>query len=387
MPELHPHHLTFQGGLHVGTRGVNLEEAGAHIPADTLFSALVVTWQLLGGDPANFVAPFLAQDPPFLLTSAFPFAGAVRFFPLPLDRRRLFSKAGWSSIRERGKSLKSIRFLSQGLVERLLAGDPLDTWLFPDAEQEEPQTGVALQGGILWLTKAEVASLPQAMQNDKKRPRPLRSLRYQSVWKESRVPRVTVDRVNSASNIFHVGRVRFAPGCGLWFGVHWRTPDATIGHAGPTFKKALDRCLAALADSGLGGERTAGYGQFRLIDEKRPISLADPTSGSAAWLLSRYLPAGAQETTAALAHPEAAYNLIALRGWAQSDGNPDQRRKSVTMLEEGSLVGWPDGPAPGRVVDLRPTYQNPAGDLPHPVYRYGLGLALGLPGPKEANHV
>ncbi|RME53385.1 MAG: hypothetical protein D6790_17750 [Caldilineae bacterium] len=90
--------------------------------------------------------------------------------------------------------------------------------------------------------------------------------------------------------------------------------------------------------------------------------------------------------TAALAHPDAAYNLITLRGWVQGDDNPDQRRKSVILLEEGSLVGWPDRAAPGGIVDLRPTYQNPAGDLPHPVYRYGLALGVGLPVHKEASH-
>src|SRR5205085_11119136 len=36
------------------------------------------------------------------------------------------------------------------------------------------------------------------------------------LWNRSEVPRVAVDRVNGASNVFQVGRLRFAAGGGLW---------------------------------------------------------------------------------------------------------------------------------------------------------------------------
>ena len=86
MPDVTVNRLTFRSGLHVGTRGVNLEEADVCIPSDTIFAALVDALRRAGGDPTGFVAPFprleLAQDtsgdaePPFLLTSAFPFASS-----------------------------------------------------------------------------------------------------------------------------------------------------------------------------------------------------------------------------------------------------------------------------------------------------------------------
>src|SRR5512143_120162 len=105
MPVLQPYHLVFRGGLHIGTRGVNLEEAAAHIPSDTLFAALLGARRRARSDVAAFAAPFVkdAPDPPFLLTSAFPFAGALRFYPMPADLARLFTVA---KIRTRGKGLK-----------------------------------------------------------------------------------------------------------------------------------------------------------------------------------------------------------------------------------------------------------------------------------------
>jgi len=36
MPMIHPFHLDFSGGLHLGARGINLEESSTMVPADTL---------------------------------------------------------------------------------------------------------------------------------------------------------------------------------------------------------------------------------------------------------------------------------------------------------------------------------------------------------------
>ena len=56
MPNLTTYTLEFCSGLHRGTRGVNLEEAGVHLPADTLFAALVQAWRHCGGDAEAFGA-------------------------------------------------------------------------------------------------------------------------------------------------------------------------------------------------------------------------------------------------------------------------------------------------------------------------------------------
>ena len=150
MPQLTSYALHFRGGLHIGTRGVTLEEAGVSIPSDTLFSALLQSWMLVGGDIEKFVAPFFKTpaDAPFRLTSAFPFAGELRFYPMPLDLTRLFEAV---SLEKRSKSLKKIRYFSEGLLQRALKGEKLDSWLFPEDEKDTHSKGLALQGGALWL--------------------------------------------------------------------------------------------------------------------------------------------------------------------------------------------------------------------------------------------
>ena len=168
MPVIHPYLLQFHSGYHVGPRGVNLGETVVSIPSDTLFSALVSTWRRLGEDPQVFLRPFVEQPlaPPFLISSAFPFAGKVLFFPMPLDLRALFSP---QTFQQRGKTLKRIRYLSRALLEKIQAGEKMDAWLFPRDEDDTESQGVALQGGALWLTKEEVAALPPTFQRDSKR--------------------------------------------------------------------------------------------------------------------------------------------------------------------------------------------------------------------------
>ncbi|MER3515193.1 MAG: hypothetical protein C4310_13070, partial [Chloroflexota bacterium] len=164
MPELIPYTLRFHSGLHLGTRGVNLEEAGVSLPADTLFAALLDVWRRTGGDAADLAAPFTAAppDPPFLLTSAFPYAGEVRFYPLPLNLTALFSA---EILRQRSKDIKRIRYISEALLRKALRGERLDDDLFPATNEEaEPQRGLALQGGNLWLTVEEAAHLPAGLQ-------------------------------------------------------------------------------------------------------------------------------------------------------------------------------------------------------------------------------
>lgn len=377
MPQLHTISLHFPQGLHVGTRGVNLEETGVQIPSDTIFSALVDIWGRTGGDLDAWMKPFLQRDPPFLLTSAFPFAGKVRFYPIPVDLKYFIHQYDATE----GKSIKSIRFLSEGLLRKALAGQSLQADL--DALQEQTdyqanvQSAAALQGGALWLDKQEVNQLPNALRlNTKGGKRPVPLLKHQNVWTESRTPRVTVDRINSVGNIFHVGRTHFAPHCGLWFGIQWRHPDALV-EDNVSYKEALRKSLAVLGDEGIGGERSAGYGAFYPTYGEE-IHLPHPQAGHVAWLLSRYLPTQA-EIPMVRAH-DAAYQLVRVGGWARSLDRADQRRKQITFLTAGSLIQWASSTAAvvGSIEDLRPTYTAGAGDLPHPVYRNGLALAVGL---------
>ncbi len=358
MPQLTIYHLTFPRGLHLGVGGVeSLENSLEYVPSDTLFAAMLDTWWYLGRDIKELLPG--TDEPAFRVTSAFPFAGSVRFYPRPVDLQALFTRQTLKS-EGAGKRLKKIRFISENLLLKAANGEYLDQYLFPEEEYEDPKKGIALQGGALWILSEEVKDLPE---NWRLNQNEWWLLRRKTVFSFQTVPRVTVDRINSASNLFQSERVLFNVGCGLWFGVVGQFSE-------------LPYLLTALGESGLGGERTAGYGYFT---HSRAMTLDFLDPQSYAYLLSRWHPKDKNEVTL-LQKPGSAYKLEVVDGWLRTpELSPAQRRKPLWLVAEGSLIaGTPFGDA----ADVTPQYEdkdNPGRythGVPHPIYRPGFALAL-----------
>lgn len=351
MPALNLYHLAFPHGLHIGRGGIeSIAETLDHIPSDTLFAALLDTWIHFGKQVEQILPS--SDAPLFRVTSAFPFAGKVRFYPKPADLRALFSEEALKA-EGAGKRMKKIRWISEGLLEKAAGGESLDAYLFPEDEDEEPQSGVALQGGAFWLLEEEIARLPKTMQAERGK---RFAMRRKRVAEAQTAPRVTVDRISSASNLFQSERVTFSEDCGLWFGAMGQTEN-------------LPEILAALGDSGIGGERTAGYGAFKITAMEKK-EFAEPQTR--AYLLSRYHPAAYE--IGLLKNEESAYRLESISGWLRTPQNvAAQRRKSVWMVAEGSLIaGTPQGDA----AEVSPDYENKAEKFPHKVYRPGFAVAF-----------
>lgn len=360
MPQLTNYHLTFPRGIHIGAGGVeSVAESRESVPSDTLFAALLDTWIHLGGD-VNELLP-QGGEPAFRVTSAFPFAGGVRFYPKPVDLRELFSPEKLKDFGA-GKNIKKIRYLSEALIERARAGNYLDDELKKDSDGEWA-CKFSLQGGALWLTEAEIKELPESILfyaenvngKEQKKERSMEAVMRQTVYASQTAPRVTVDRISSASNLFQSERTVFNQGCGLWFGA--------VGQI-----NNLSHLLTILGDSGLGGERAVGYGHFTYQTQKT-LNFPDPQT--CACLLSRWHPRVDEATLL----QNSAYKLEAVEGWLRAPGNTAaQRRKRLWLVAEGSLVaGNPQGDA----ADVRPEYDAKSGEtIPHPVYRPGFALAL-----------
>lgn len=345
------YHLTFPHGLHIGVGSVeSVCESRETAPSDTVFAALLDTWRQLGRD----VDALLPENgaPVFKVTSAFPFAGEVRFYPKPVDLRELFTEKTLKD-ESAGKHLKKIRYLSEGLLCKAAQGAYLDDFLFSEADYEDPEHGIALQGGVFWCLTDEVDKLPASWRLSKDK---WWTLRRKTVFASQTAPRVTVDRVNSASKLFQSERVVFTAGCGLWLGV-----------ALDSLSQAdFDNLLATLADAGLGGERTAGYGHF--VPEKQTVPLELPQPQTCAYLLSRWHPQEAEISWL----KQSAYKLEAVEGWLRTSHGADQLRRKVWLVAEGSLImGQPQGQA----VDVRPQPLYGA-TFPHPVYRPGFAVAI-----------
>lgn len=354
------HSLSFPQGFHLGAHGVGTESVRSTIPSDTLFSALLATWVRMGRDPTPWATAFPRtaegridySEPPFLLGSAFPYAAGLPFCPKPLGVLP-------SSVPEaKQKEWKRVQFVSESLFNRIRSrGAAAEVW--PSSEDAERQQ--LLQGGVVLVTAEEADQIPRDVQGG-------------AIWTEADVPRVTLDRVTLASNLFSVGRVRFSPRCGLWFAVVWLDPDRDCD--GIPFREAFQHALSELGVSGLGGDRSVGYGGFIAETVDSGINWDDVGAGNPMVLLSRYHPRP-DELPGAITEARA-YQLEFLTGWGASPAGSFRRRR-LWLLGEGSVIRRQSARAMGDLVDIAPVGDGYPG---HPVWRYGLALGL----PMEVRH-
>jgi CRISPR-associated protein Csm4 len=336
--------------FHFGKQGLGQEETYSTWSSDSLFAALTARLAILMGDQAvtNWIKPFLEGQPPFLLTSLFPFAGQLRFFPVPYAS--CFPNDQPLPEGLRPKDLKKVQFVSESIYRQLLNSGSLVAF-YP--------SHIELHGGIFWLTKEEGDKLPKSEDRQ-----PIR------IWEIEKKPRVTIDRSSNSTALFHLGTVHFAPGCGLWFGVEWR--NSTIG------KELLAHLLNDLGEAGLGADRSVGYGKAQFT-QGDILTLPDPVK---MWTsLSRYLPR--EEEMEAFQHPHAVWKIQTVGGWLDSPQKTGQRRRTINFVQEGTTLGMPKKTQLpfGRVVDVRPRYKS--GEeypISHGVYRSGLTVAVGYGG-------
>jgi len=324
--------------LHVGEFvGIERESVLAHIPSDTLFAAMVTAWQRRGADLTARLQACQATPPAVWLSSAFPRAGSVRFYPMPMGIRLNFGNQNALE----GKTLKRIQWVSADIFGRLTR--------FEDVSAERDLATNFLQHKSVWLSRAERTRLQSEFKG-------LFVVGQEtSLWDIQIVPRVAVDRATQASNLFHSGRLVFAKGCGLWFmaqGIHtdW-----------------VSQALDELQDSGLGGLRSVGHGAF-VYTSVTQADVVLPANMAYAISLSRYAPNGAAEVGAAVQARGSAYRLVQVGGWCQDDAGKTWRRKSVRMLAEGACVG---ATAAGHIVNVMPN-----GVMDRPVLRYGLAFKV-----------
>lgn len=330
--------------FHFGQHGIGQESSATSMHSDSLFSALVsvLAQQEGSGAVEEWMRPFLNGAPPFVLTSTFPYAGELLFFPAPLILLSQEMPAGLPV-----KSVKKVRYFSEGAYRKVLSGSTPAEWL---------EDGTFMQNGEIFVLNSDAGLLHT-------------SLKAQGglLWQEEQRPRVTLGREVQNSALFFTGRIVFALECGLWFGVRWMKDE-------PALHEKLEALLKTLADAGLGAERSSGFGACT-VTKHGEISLPDPRKKT--WTnLSSYLPA--EDETAALMDGKAAYRLRQVGGWLQSPGKSSQRRRSARLVTEGAVLGGLPKEVPGRIVDVRPSYGTDPDPLGHAVYRCGLTVAVGL---------
>ena len=369
------YHLAPRGPMHFGGRGAGVEGSAEACRADTFFGALCHAVLDLEGDAClrAMLDAFLSGHAPFLVSSLFPRAGDVRFVPRPRLRAPIAvppptgvatASATATETRAR-KQGKQLRFVSWEVAAQAVAGGAVRS------PAEDGANGVAgavvggagdpRKGYAVWLSHGERGRLRAANLWEEPAEKQVRD--WWQAGSATRVPRVTVDRETGASAIFHAGRLLFRPGAGLSVLFRWHDPS---------WRPIVERALHLLGDTGIGGERAIGHGQFD-VGATEEVDLSIPAGANGFVTLAPYCPTAAElgtDVRDGVLGEGAAWDLATHGGWMGVPGVA-LRHATVTMLAEGSALRAPAGvdlatATFGQLLDV-----TPVGYDRHRVYRYG----------------
>jgi CRISPR-associated protein Csm4 len=339
--------------FHLGER--SLEDTSELVHADTIFSALANVYALAYDAAAEWVNHI--QDGRIHISSAMHCLElSWRPEPVFFVPRPPFRYGGAAAEPTAAKRIRRIRYVSAGLLAEIRsavipASDPeevpvcaLDLLAFPVIGERYACTEAELAP----LKPGEVPQLP--------------------LTETVMLPRVQVRTPTVEDNYYHAAGFTFVPPV-LEGGRRIR------GHFYVLVEHTLDpgdwerflACLRLLADEGIGGERSAGYGWFQDVELlPSPFPVAWP-GGGMNLSLAPVVPSDDEEFGRAV-H----YELFVRGGGSLGErGDARAHRRRVRMMREGALFL---GPVRGRLVDVSPEL-NPR---PHSLLRCGLNFPLPL---------
>jgi CRISPR type III-A-associated RAMP protein Csm4 len=289
--------------------------------SDSLFAAVSLAMRLLGRMPEWLAATAGSAAPAVRIGSLFPYAGS-RLFAIP-------PRTLWPPQSTKLRA-KSVRFL------------PLDAILT-----------LANGGGLAedrWMVDAASQCLLPAERNQ-----PLTAPFRVNLRRSAAVDRL----VHGNVDLHATACLEFAEDAGLWCLVTFQDEAAKNEWA-----PAVEAAFRLLGDSGIGGERSAGWGRFTCTAEAPDFpNLAAKSNGEPAWwTLSLFSPAAADRVD----WERGSYLLIERNGRVDATGD---LKLASRMVEEGAVLVAASMPA-GSAQDVAPEGSS------HPVYRAGFAVAL-----------
>ena len=330
--------LKFRSPLHISSDPLSLGKPDVFLHSDTLFSAIVNSWVNLYDLSARFF-----ENPPFIISSAFPFYRDVLFIKKPYARLK-FNQQEFERYR---KKIKNAAFISLSLFEKFTKGEEISV-----SEKN------FIEGGF--LSDVEINERIYSVQE---RPR-------------SSIPRYIPSSVENSSEestageevkteIFYTTAVHFSQNAGLFFFASFENEEV---------KKQFDGALYLLGDTGIGGNRTNGYGLFEV---EKTEKFDNPfESGDYSIALSLYHPKEEEVKNGILngAH----FSVISRQSWIFSGSACPYRSKKVRMFDEGSIFNGCDDLS-GDIPDITPHIAEETNIFPHRIYRYGKIFKFCLP--------
>jgi CRISPR type III-A-associated RAMP protein Csm4 len=333
------------GPWRIGPESGSREDVERVLHSDTLFSALTHAMAALGRLEEWLGSTALAPRPQVAVSSLFPYQEQALYvvppaivWPPPPS-----PKLYWSGV----------RFVPLSVVRPLLEDEAL--------------------GEDRWLVDIASESLISANKFGRTGGPAVKSLRVT----------VPVDRPTGRSGEPQpTACLEFRENSGMWGVVTFDDAEACL-----RWEQPVRAALQFLADEGLGGERSRGWGRTARLDIRSgdleemllparrkpnpaPGEPADEPAPSAAigyWLLSLYAPADDDNVDWSQGH----YSLVTRSGRTGLQAALTQR---IRLVAEGSVIVCPEPPL-GSAKNVAPDGH------PHPVFRSGLAVALPIPLP------
>ena len=294
--------------------------------SDTVYSAVCSAMAHLGELEPWLDATARAAVPAVRFSSLFPFQGRTLFAPPPQHL--------WPPSLAQRLRFRSARFAPLTLIQELVLDQPLreERW-----EVDGQSACVINSGG-------------------------------QSPFRESLRSAAAVDRVSGASLPHQTACIEFNQNAGLWLVVEFASEAAD-----QAWRTPVKAALRWLGDSGLGGERSRGWGRSEAVEFHHGAlpglllpDLAEAQGDTTGyWMLSLYSPAPSDGVD----WDRGDYRLQVRNGRVDQGGH---LKRSLRMVAEGSVVLAAARPQ-GMAHDV-----SPAG-FAHPVYRAGFPVSLPLP--------
>lgn len=339
--------------VHFGRLGIGIEETNERLCSDSLFSALITAYaRLFSSQVSSLLEQFREQpnNPPFRISSTFVYQQledkTIDYLPKPLR----FPCHYPSEHLRFAKTYKKLKYL------------PVDIW-----HRWYQKDGFTSSG-----KDSDSSELIQQAENKSSgKLRKAGMFSYGSSFETMLIPKIGIDRITAATNLYHTGFVQFncqeKQKSGLYFLIEFPQANEKL-------ETELKAVLHILAETGLGGERSSGAGKFKF--EWFNFSQLNKT-----WQKVLKSPQLTHHTLISLFWDsainqeflkDAAYEIIECGGWiAQSN----IRRKKVRMFTEGSVFSQKPQ---GELANVTPKElrTKDGGYKFYPIYRSGISLSL-----------
>lgn len=265
------------------------------ISSDTLYGALVNTLQILSED-FNDILLELMENPPFLISSAFPFVQDQKinhFYPKPLLPNNKSTSLNIDNI----KKYKTVKYIHESVFSKIISGELEENRLI------ETIDNYYIESGLLY-------------------PKDLK-LNFDIGLLDT--SRNSLNRITYFSNLFFSSGYHYK-NVGLFFIIRFLNTDFQN-----KYSELLKGCFRFLSDRGLGGDISVGKGHFDILDIRDEEIINDPSDGNRFVSLSNYMPT-LEEVELFQKNDDLCYELYTKRG-RDSRG---RIRKKVRFFREGS---------------------------------------------------